>query len=470
MKRYKTIVITFMICIMFVFFCRQEVNAETGKYGKNITWRLKDGVLTISGKGDMPECGHKKLKLFEGQISCNEEDDEEEGKWYEEDTERIVIEEGVTSIAAHAFFGVGNIKSISIPSSVKKIGHAAFACSDIQEIEIPDSVTSIGEGAFFGCSDLERVTLPKNLKKIRKMTFDGCYSLKELNIPPKVQTIGEGACDGCGSLKELNIPPKVQTIGVKAFYSCDGLIKVNWAGKSTLKVIEADAFKDCNIAQFTIPVSVNKIISSGVSGTKEIKVDKKNKKYKSKNGVLFSKNGKELVCYPANRKKSIYKIPKGVKIIGTCAFVDNWQIKKVTMPDSVTVVEQSAFSGAEKLKTVRLSKNLKKIERSAFNCSLTALKLPSSLVVIEDYAFNCFNLKGNLVVPKNVKEIGYHAFTNAFKVKKILIKSKKLKKVDKEMVFSINKVTIILPKSKKESYKKFFTKKRQGKNIKFIYK
>ena len=143
MKRYKKVVLFFLLSMIFAAVCRQEANAETGKYGKNITWRLEDGVLTISGKGDMPECGHKKLELFEGQISCNEEDDEEEGKWYEEDTERIVIEEGVTSIAAHAFFGVGNIKSISIPSSVKKIGHAAFACSDIQEIVIPDSVTSI---------------------------------------------------------------------------------------------------------------------------------------------------------------------------------------------------------------------------------------------------------------------------------------------------------------------------------------
>lgn len=462
--------LTFLMCVMSAFLCGMEVNAETitGRYGKNITWKLEGSVLTISGKGDMPECGHKKLKLFEGTIACDEEVDDDEKWYYTGDIESIVIEEGVTSIAAHAFFGV-NVKSIRIASSVKTIGHAAFACSNFEQIIIPNSVTSIGEAAFLGCSSLKRVTLSKNLKKIRKMTFDSCYSLKEVNIPPKVQSIGEGAFDGCVSLREINIPPKVQTIGVKAFYNCSELTKVNWNGKSTLKKIEANAFKECDIKQFMIPASVNEIVCDAVSGTQEIKVDKKNKKYKSQNGVLFSKNGKNLVCYPVNRKKSVYKIPKGVKIIGSCAFADNYHLKKVIMSDSVTVVEQSAFSGAEKLKTVRFSKNLKKIEQNAFICSLTSLKLPDSLAVIEDFAFNCYALKDKIIVPKNVKEIGYHAFTNAFKVKKLLIKSKKLEKVNKEMVFSINKVTIVLPKSKKESYKKFFTKKRQGKNIKFMY-
>lgn len=139
------------------------------------------------------------------------------------------------------------------------------------------------------------------------------------------------------------------------------------------------------------------------------------------------------------------------------------------MPDSVTVVEEGAFLSAKKLRTVRFSKNLKKIESYAFACSLTSLKFPDSLIVIGKQAFNCNNIKGTIVIPKNVKEIGLNAFTNTFKIKKILVKSKKLKKVDKKIVFSGNKVTIILPKSKETAYKKFFTKKRQGKNIQFIY-
>ena len=467
MKQYKTVVVFVMLCVMLIFGGNMDVRADSAEgTNENISWKLEDGVLTIWGKGDMPECEHKKLEIYEGTIGCYENNSD----WNDyKEIESIVIKEGITSISAHAFFDLYNAKSISIPSTVKTIGHAAFSRTGLCQITIPDSVTSIGEGAFLGCSSLESVTLPKNITKIRKMTFDGCYSLKQVNIPKKVKTIGMRAFDGCYALKQINIPRKVKTIGVSAFTGCEGLEQVNLEGKSTLQEIGANAFSGCNIKKLLIPASVTKIDNAALGGACKIQVDKNNKKYKSKNGVLFSKNGKTLVCYPEHGKKSVYKIPKGVKTIGSCAFADNKNLKKVIMPNSVTVVKREAFSGAEKLNMVGFSKNLKRIEEDAFICYLTSLKLPNSLVVIEKFAFNCDDIKGTIVVPKNVKEIGYHAFTNAHKVKKILVKSKKLKKVDKNMVFSTNKVTIILPKSKQESYQKFFTKKRQGKNIKFIY-
>lgn len=467
MKRYKTVVLFIMLCVIFIFGEKKDVKADSIEgTNENISWKLEDSVLTIWGKGDMPECEHKKMEIYEDTINCYESN----ADWNEyKEIESIVIEEGITSISSHAFFELQYAKSISIPSSVKTIGHAAFSRSGFRYITIPDSVTSIGEGAFLGCSSLQSVILSKNITKIRKMTFDGCYSLKQVNIPQKVKTIGKRAFDGCYALRQINIPRKVKTIGASAFKGCEELLQVNMEKKSTLQEIGENAFSGCNIKKMTIPASVIKIDSAALGGACKIQVEKKNKKYKSKNGVLFSKDGKTLICYPEHGKNSVYKIPKGVKTIGRYAFADNSNLKKVIMPDSVTVVEQGAFWGAEKLKTVRFSKYLKRIEEDAFSCYLTSLKLPNRLVSIEKSAFNCEYIKGTIVVPKNVKEIGYNAFVNAHKVKKILVKSKKLKKVDKEMVFSTNKVTVVLPKSKKESYEKFFTKKRQGKNIKFIY-
>ena len=469
MKQYKTAAALVMLCVIFIFGGRTDVKADSAEgTNENISWKLEDGVLTIWGKGDMPECGHKKMRVYEETLDCYENN----ADWNEyKEIESIVIKEGVTSISSHAFFDLHNAKSISIPSTVKTIGHAAFARSGFCQITVPDSVTSIGEGAFLGCSSLEQVTLSKNITKIRKMAFDGCYSLKQVNIPKKVKTIGKYAFEGC-SLKQISIPSKVKTIEEKAFRGCEGLEQVNMEKKSRLQKIGAYAFSGCHIKKWTMPASVTEIGSAALGGVCKIQVEKGNKKYKSRNGILFSKNGKTLVCYPEHREKSAYTIPKGVKTIGSYAFNDNVNLKKVIMPDSVTVVEERAFFGAEKLKTVRFSKNLKRVEEDAFGgCDLSSLKLPDSLEVIGRFAFNGSSIKGTLVIPKNVKEIGYQAFfVNPDKVKKILVQSKKLKKVDKQVVFSTKKVTVILPKSKKESYQKFFTKKRQGKNIKFLYR
>ncbi len=446
------IVLFSIICLLFLFTSRIEANAKTitGKNGKNLTWKIEDGVLTLSGKGAMKGCGHKKMKWY-GEFDCYYENKKDWWEDYQYEIKSVVIEEGVTNIAPHAFSQLPNAKTIIIPSSVKAIGHQAFEGSGFQKIVIPDSVTFIEEAAFICCYDLENVQLPSNMKAIPDAMFGTCRSLKEIRIPQTVKSIGE-----C------------------AFTYCKNLEKVNWEGKSKLQKIGREAFAVCNIKKLTIPASVKKIGIAGVSGTHFIQAEKKNKQYKSKNGVLFSKNGKTLVCYPYKKKGSTYKIPKGVKTIGTYAFSsnggfseNNQYLKKVIMPNSVTIVKKGAFDGAEKLKKVRFSKNLKRIEEHGFFCYLTSIKLPNSVEYIGEHAFTCDEMKGTIVIPKNVKNLGYCAFTNAHHVKKIVVKSKKLKKIDREITFSRNKITIILPKAMKEKYKKLFTKKK--KNVKVLY-
>ncbi len=459
MKRYKSILLFLTFVIMFFTLGKTNVIAETvtGKLGNNITWKLEmeKGLLTISGKGDMLDCKHKKIPIaWSGDPDCGYEFYEQTWRstWERElAVKRVVIEEGVTSIAAHAFHGCENLESIVIPYSVTRIGHCAFyECESLRQVDIPDKVAVIEDYTFCGY-ELEQIKLPQNLKKIGYRAF---YNPK---------------------LKQINIPASVETIEAKAFYHCYKLEKVTWEGKSRLREIKTGAFRDCNIKKLTIPASVTKIQdSTAVNGACAIKVEKGNKKYKSKDGVLFSKDGKILICYPRKRKAKTYKIPKGVRTIGESAFdymVEKGyrHLKKITMPDSVRVIKSHGFDDLGDVKIERLSKNLKRIEKDAFiGCDIMSLKLPDSLVYIGDLSFG--NISGTLVIPKNVKEIGYHAIAVPPKVKKVVIKSKKLKSLSKKAFTWNTKVTFVLPKSKKTAYKKLFTNKRLGKKMKFIYK
>lgn len=479
MKSYKILMLFIIFCTLFITFNQADIYADSveGTCGKNITWKLEDGVLRIWGKGDMPECKHKKLELVEGAINCQDDSDCMDWTYYHWEIKSVIIEEGITSISSHAFSRLYNAESIVIPSSVKTIGHAAFFSSNFKQITIPDSVTSIGEAAFHACYSLESVILSKNINKIRKMTFEHCYSLKQVNLPAKIKCIGKLSFNGCCSLREINIPQTLKTIDEMAFNGCTQLEKINWIGKSTLQSIGFAAFSECSIKQLTIPASVVKIDSAAISGTKEIKVDKKNKKYKSKNGVVFSKNGETLVCYPSNKKGSAYTIPKGVKTVGNYAFSDssgwgsNKYLKKVIMPDSVITIKEEAFWCVKNLRTVRFSKKLKKVENFAFsNCSLTSLKLPNSLTYIGASAFDCEHMKGTITIPKSVKTIKTDAFTAMFHIKKVVIKSKKLKNVENNILGGLKKNTkVYLPKSKQETYKKIFTKKKMKETLKFVY-
>ena len=89
--------------------------------------------------------------------------------WYSQrdKIKKVVIENGVTNIGDHAFFGCSGLTSISIPNSVTSIGYRAFnGCESLGSVTIPNTVTSIGEDAFSECSGLTSLTIPNSVTNI----------------------------------------------------------------------------------------------------------------------------------------------------------------------------------------------------------------------------------------------------------------------------------------------------------------
>ena len=81
-------------------------------------------------------------------------------------------------------------------------------------------------------------------------------------------------------------------------------------------------------------------------------------------------------------------VPDGVVEIGREAFL-NMGVKSVIIPDGVTIIGNSAFNMCSRL---------------------TSVKLPSSLLSIEPYAFsNCESLS-SIIIPDGVTKIGFDAF------------------------------------------------------------
>ena len=91
------------------------VDSFHGECGNGLTWTLMDGVLTVSGEGDM-------------------------GNWYSWQDfgnmiHTVVIEDGVTSIAGAAWSNCSILTSISIPGTVKQIRWNAFwQCDNLSDV------------------------------------------------------------------------------------------------------------------------------------------------------------------------------------------------------------------------------------------------------------------------------------------------------------------------------------------------
>ena len=103
------------------------------------------------------------------------------------------------------------------------------------------------------------------------------------------------------------------------------------------------AFVGCeSLKSITLPKGVEDICLTAINsciGLEEIKVDEGNRNYKSKDGVLFSKDGKKLIQYPAGKKESSYRIPEGVESIDHCAFDGCRNLKLITIPKSAKYKE-----------------------------------------------------------------------------------------------------------------------------------
>ena len=198
--------------------CGSASAAASGKCGKNLTWKIAKGTLTISGTGAMDNY-------------------KETSPWmpYMDQVHSIVVSKGVTTIGNYAFssdFESENeedeetppeiiTSSVSLPSTLTSIGNYAFSGVPLTEVTIPAKVTKLGEEAF-SWTKLRSVTFPQNSKltTIGDGAFLNTASLRSITLPAKVKKLGECWCSDKIKVYFTGNAPKFSP------YAFDGLTSV----------------------------------------------------------------------------------------------------------------------------------------------------------------------------------------------------------------------------------------------------
>lgn len=133
---------------------------------------------------------------------------------------------------------------------------------------------------------------------------------------------------------------------------------------------------------------VAEIIISDLFNLKHIVVNPDNTRFQSIDGVLYSKDGKELIKFPPARKGK-FVVPYHVEKISSAAFLLS-EIEEIVLPPNLQCIANEAFCQCDKLKSIEIPDTVSSIEDKAFYmCKLSELiKLPKQLSKIGILAFS----------------------------------------------------------------------------------
>ena len=383
-----TVSLLLVFCAFVIVFSGKAF-AAFGRCGDDLIWNLdNNGVMTISGTGNMYNYSESE-PLIPDFATAN----------------KIIIEDGVTSIGSYAFSDCKDIVCVTIPDSLSTIGNHAFNnCTGLSSIYIPVSVENISL-PFFGCSaslkvyceaeqapsgweeywnvyksthnstygyssyfrlptyygytrdeynffisltgEETEVVVPTGVRTICSQAFQDNVNLTKITIPATVTKIGESAFSGCSSLTSIKIPESVTSINEMAFFGCRNLTDVYYGGTNvkwySISIGEMNEELFSSTIHFTDVI--NDFSDSGTWGNLNWTVqilDDRLALTISGSGDMNGYPSDSWRKYRANITSVI--IEKGVTSIGTRSFSGCSSLTSITIPEGVTSIGSCAFS------------------------------------------------------------------------------------------------------------------------------
>ena len=377
-----------------------------GKDGENLTWEYDGkGTLTITGTGEMADYAVDDISTW-AIVPW---------KSFTKNIQHVVIGDGVKNIGSGAFRHCTNLTDISISDSVTGIRNYIFAeCSSLKAVTLPAGVKELDEGAFGGNNGLLNIEaeadnpnysskdgLLYNKDQTKLISYPSGRTETEFVIPDHTAEIASYAFSGTASLKKVTIPESVNILGWNAFYECPNLETV---------VLPADMTEMNNSAFYRC----NKLTAFEISES--------NEKYCTKDGILFSKDMTQIVCYPQGKTETAYIIPDSVNSVGNSAFSGCKNLTEIKVPESVTGFGDSAFSGCTNLTALNFPRNLRGIGNTAFSgCeSLTKVEIPDGVEKLEGAFYSCYGLT-EVKLPKGLHVLDSYTFAYCTSLKTVII-------------------------------------------------
>lgn len=264
--------------------------------------------------------------------------------------ERFVIPEHVEVLGENCFSGCRNLKEIVSHKGLKEIKAGALSGTSITSFDVPKTMTALPDRCFAGTliSDLN---IHDGITSFGNDCYSGCINLTKVDIPEGVVSIGD-KCFAIEKLEEISIPSSLVKIGKTPFYT---------------------------YYYYRYP------------NLKTITVDEKNPAYTALNGVLYTKDMKQMIKCP-NKYEGELVVPEGVTDILDLAIHGCTDLRRIQFPTTLKKLGDYNLSYCSQLKEVVCPAEQQvetNFQVSDFVSSMPIFYVPANLVSeYQSYAFD----------------------------------------------------------------------------------
>ena len=266
----------------------------------------------------------------------------------------------VSAIDNEAFYFQWGIKKVILPATVTTIDTAAFYHSRVSEIVMP-GVQQILYGAFCGTP------------------------LEQVELPPTLTWLGEAAFAFC-SIRIVDIPCGVSVLQHSTFFKCPLEKIILHEG---LEEIEEDAFGAEKMDSLIFPSTLKKL-GRMLSDTYFPQIPEIQCHY-----VGFQEGNSPLelgdYCMYCFKKLRTLQLPNNLVSLGTSCF-EMSGLDSLVIPEGVTILSNNCFAYCDSLKSVKLPQSLVNIDDGAFlsTSHLHVVTIPNQVLQIGLNVFECY--------------------------------------------------------------------------------
>lgn len=393
----------------------------------------------------------------------------------------VTLPESLTEIGAYAFYNTG-LRAIELPKNLTTIGAFAFShCPKLTAFQLapanktftadgarlslrdpaltlfapnldaPYSAGMCGSSAWYTCdgktlqidgtgavtkapwmayvtpwqaNDIQKIEIGAGITEIGDSVFSRHYKCKEVHFAPnsRLQKIGKQSFAENHALTQLTLPDTVTQIESGAFLRCQVLEKVNQP--KALTACAENAFMGTKFAGFSVSAAPDSGNTDWMfaSNVTSFQLPAGNTDYMVKDGVLFSKDGKTLVRYPAGRTEHRYIVPAGTVRLAERAFEGAGELYWVDLPEGLTQIDAYAFQNCGKLSAIYLPDTVQTVGQGACKgcISMTLMKLSHNLRQLPTELFADCDSLTSVVIPEGVQSVAPHTFARCKHLKRIV--------------------------------------------------